>query len=273
MTVNACGILSSVPAPAEVKTEVRRFWERKPCGSVHATAPEGTEGFFEQVERRRYELEPFIPRYADFGSTKDQNVLEVGVGLGTDFVRFARSGAKAVGVDLTERAVALVRRRLDQEGLAGEVRVADAERLPFDDGVFDVVYSWGVLHHTPDPTAAVREAARVVKPGGRLCLMLYARRSWVAFGLWARYGLLKGRPDRSLAWVIANHMESSGTRGYTPREIRDLLGAMPDLTVEHVGTPYDRRVAGPLAALTSRHLGWFLVVRGRRPAVTPPAGS
>jgi len=243
------------------KRRVQSFWDRKPCGSAHATAPEGTLDYFRQVERKRYHLEPFIEEYADFESTRGKRVLEIGVGLGTDFVRFARAGAEVFGVDLTERSVSLVRDRLALEGLDGDVQVGDAESLPFEDGTFDVVYSWGVLHHTPDPAQAIREAVRMVRPGGRLCVMLYARRSWVAFGLWARYALLRGRPGRSLSWAVANHMESAGTRAYLPSEIPELFGRLPGLRVEHVGTPYDRRVAGPLASLTGRRLGWFLVIQ------------
>ena len=95
--------------------------------------------------------------------------------------------------------------------------------------------------------------------------MLYARHSWVAYGLWARYALLTGHPNRSLAWALSHHMESAGTKGYTPGEIRDrLAGKIDGLQIEHVGTPYDRRVAGPLAGVTGSRMGWFLVIRGRR---------
>src|SRR2546425_890045 len=88
-----------------------------------------------------------------------------------------------------------------------EAEPCGAARLPFDDGTFDRVYSWGVLHHTPDTARAVREAVRVLAPGGRLCVMLYARHSWVAYGLWVKHALLTGRPSRSLADVLARHME------------------------------------------------------------------
>jgi ubiquinone/menaquinone biosynthesis C-methylase UbiE len=252
-------------AAEEEKARVQAFWEAEPCGAAHGDAPEGTPEFFAQVERKRMELEPFIARYADFPLTLGQRVLEIGVGAGTDFVRFVRAGAQATGVDLTDHAIQLVRRRLDNEGLQAQLQQADAEALPFEDGAFDRVYSWGVLHHTPDTTRAVREAMRVLAPGGRLCVMLYARHSWVAYGLWAKHALLKGRPTRSLADVLAHHMESEGTKGFTARELRAMFAGLDDLRIEKVRTPYDRAWAGPLAALTGNHLGWFAVTRGRKP--------
>jgi SAM-dependent methyltransferase len=248
----------------DLKQRVRAFWENDPCGSEHAKAPEGSPEFFAEVERERYELEPFIADYADFAHSRGRHVLEIGVGLGTDFVQFARAGAHVTGVDLTEHAVALVRRRLELEGLQGEVRVTDAERLPFEDRSFDRVYSWGVLHHTPDTARAVGEAIRVLRPDGDLCVMLYARHSWVAFGMWARHALLRGRPWRSLADVISHHMESEGTKAFTASELRDLFRDLSDLRIDQVATAYDRAISRGLARLTGDRLGWFLVVRGRR---------
>lgn len=193
-------------------------------------------------------------------------MLEIGVGLGTDFVRFSRAGAHATGIHLTERAVELVRRRLSLEGVGGEVLVADAEALPFENEAFDWVYSWGVLHHTPHTAAAVREAIRVLRPGGDLCVMMYGRHSWVAYALWAKYALLRGRPWRTLADVLARHMESEGTKGFTRRELRTMFAGLEDLRVEHVATVYDHNFAGPLVALSGDRLGWFVVVRGRAPS-------
>lgn len=246
----------------ETKEQVRSFWSRTPCGSWDATAPEGTAEYFSQIEARRYELEPFIRRFAAFRSTRGQSVLEIGVGLGTDHVQFARAGARLHGIDLTQRGVELVGRRLELEGLSSDLRVADAETLPFADDSFDYVYSWGVLHHTPDTPKAVAEAIRVLRPGGRLCVMLYSRHAWVSYGLWLRHGPLSRRPLRSIADVLHHHMESVGTKGFTKREVRRMFAGVEDLRIDKVVTPYDVEYAGGTARLTGRWLGFFMVIRG-----------
>ena len=193
-------------------------------------------------------------------------MLEIGVGLGTDLVHFVRAGANATGVDLTDRAVGLVRRRLQLEGLEADLRVADAEALPFEDESFDRVYSWGVLHHTPDTARAVREGLRVLRPGGELCVMLYARHSWVASSFWVRHALLAGHPWRSLSDVLARHMESEGTKAYAAGELRRMFAGLDELRIDKVATAYDRQFAGPLARLTGNRLGWQFVIRGRKPS-------
>ena len=95
---------------------------------------------------------------------------------------------------------------------------------------------------------------------------MYGRYSWVAFGFWARHALLRGRPWRSLSDVLAAHMESEGTMAYTTRELRRLFAGLDDLRVESVATSYDRAISRGLQRLTGDRLGWFLVVRGRKPA-------
>lgn len=250
--------------PSDVKRRVRDFWQREPCGSTLTDLEPGSPEFFAEAERARYSAEPFIPEYADFAGAAGKSILEIGVGLGTDFIGFARAGARMTGIDLTPRAVELVRRRLQIEELEAEVLVADAERLPFADGSFDRVYSWGVLHHTPDTSTAVREAIRVTRPGGELCVMLYGRRSWAAAGAWVRSALLRGRPLKSISQVLAESIESEGTKGYTQRQLREMFGGLEDLRVESVVTMYDKRYFGPLTTITGNRFGWFRVIRGRR---------
>jgi ubiquinone/menaquinone biosynthesis C-methylase UbiE len=246
--------------PDATKEAVRAHWEADPCGSRLASAPPGTAEFFAQVEAERYRLEPFIPSFAEFERWRGKRVLEVGVGLGTDFVRFARAGAEATGVDLTEAAAELVRKRLELEGLDGDVRAADAESLPFEDGSFDLVYSWGVLHHTPGTRRALDEVRRVLAPEGEARIMLYSRRSWFALGVWGKTALLRGKPWRSFTAVLADHVESPGTKAYTQAELERLFDGFSRVSYRRFVTPYDRRVAGPLARLAGPRFGWFVGV-------------
>jgi SAM-dependent methyltransferase len=161
-----------------LKERVRAFWQEHPCGTKFSDAEVGSRRFYEAVEEHRYRTEWHIPEAAGFDRSAGLRVLEIGCGLGTDGARFARAGALYTGVDLTEAAVSLARRRFELEGLPGEFRVADAEALEFEDGSFDLVYSHGVLHHTPDARAAVREVRRVLAPTGRAVVMLYHRDSY-----------------------------------------------------------------------------------------------
>src|SRR5687767_3730873 len=169
---------SQKPGGEELKERIRVFWEAHPCGTKFSDAEIGTPEFFERVEAHRYEKEWHIPAAADFTKTRGLHVLEIGCGMGTDGAQFAKAGANYTGIDLTDAAIELARKRFQVSGLKGEFRVADAERLDFPDASFDLVYSHGVLHHTPDIEAAVREIHRVLKPGGRAMVMLYHRGSY-----------------------------------------------------------------------------------------------
>lgn len=162
----------------ELKARVHDFWQANPCGTRFAEGEIGTREFFNEVERHRYLTEWHIPGVVNFPRWRDSDVLEVGCGLGTDAINFARRGARYTGVDLTEASIELVRRRFELEGLPAEIRVADAEALPFADDSFDLVYSHGVLHHTPDTERAINEVHRVLKPGGSAMVMLYHKNSY-----------------------------------------------------------------------------------------------
>ena len=165
-------------ANSQLKERVRAFWQEHPCGTKFADAEPGSRRFYELVEEHRYKKEWHIPIAAGFANTKDLAVLEIGCGLGTDGAQFAKAGANYTGIDLTEAAVDFARRRFELFDLPGSFRVADAERLDFPDNAFDLVYSHGVLHHTPDTPAAIREVRRVLRPGGRAVVMLYHRDSY-----------------------------------------------------------------------------------------------
>jgi SAM-dependent methyltransferase len=163
---------------SDLKERVRAFWQAHPCGEKFSDAEPGTREFFDRVEAHRYAKEWHIPEAADFAGARGLRVLEIGCGMGTDGAQFAAAGADYTGIDLTEAAIDLARKRFAASGLKGEFRVADAEKLDFADESFDVVYSHGVLHHTPDAEGAIGEIHRVLKTGGRAVVMLYHRGSY-----------------------------------------------------------------------------------------------
>jgi SAM-dependent methyltransferase len=162
----------------ELKERVRAFWQANPCGVKFGDVPPGTRQFYELVEAHRYTKEWHIPIAADFQSARGLQVLEIGCGLGTDGAQFAQAGADYTGVDLTEAAVDLARKRFELFDLQGKFQTADAESLDFEDESFDLVYSHGVLHHTPETGKAIREIHRILRPGGRAVVMLYHRGSY-----------------------------------------------------------------------------------------------
>src|SRR4029453_4479801 len=134
---------------------VRDYWNSRPCNLRHSQAPVGSREYFDQVEARKYLVEPHIPGFADYPRWAGRRVLEIGCGLGTDTMNFARAGARVTAVDLSERSLELARRRAEVFGVQDRVRFyqANAEELS---GVvpvepYDLVYSFGVIHHTPHP--------------------------------------------------------------------------------------------------------------------------
>ena len=240
------------------KQLVHDFWNAASCGEDLYLDSRDAAGYESQA-RTRYALEPYIESFADFGSSGGKRVLEIGVGLGADHQRFAQAGADLFGIDLTERAVEHTRRRLAASGLTSTISVGDAERLDFSDNFFDRVYSWGVLHHSPDTAKAVSEVHRVLKPGGRARIMIYHKWSMVGFMLWARYGLLRLRPWMSLQAVYAKYLESPGTKAYSVGEARQLFRGFTTVHIDTVLTHGDllessagQRHRGPLLKVASR---------------------
>jgi ubiquinone/menaquinone biosynthesis C-methylase UbiE len=212
------------------KRAVQEFWDKAACGEELYLANQQREGYAEQA-RRRYELEPVIAELAEFEAAAGQQVLEIGVGLGADHQRYAEAGARLSGVDLTERAVAHTRRRLELFGLDSALSTGDAEQLAFPADEFDSVYSWGVLHHSPDTPRAVAEVHRVLRPGGVARIMIYHQWSLVGYMLWARYALLRLRPWMSLRQVYARYLESPGTKAYSVAEARRMFAAFSSVEI------------------------------------------
>lgn len=166
--------------------DVAAYWERHPLLSYEFAAP-GTPAFFDALDRvKRDDIERFALRYWDFPGYRGRKVLDIGCGPGWVSVQYAAAGAEVTAVDLTEAAVDLTKKHLAYRGLKATVRQANAETLPFADASFDMVFSSGVLHHTPETMKAFSEAFRVLAPGGLAKITLYRLgilHSPVVFGL------------------------------------------------------------------------------------------
>ncbi len=231
--------------PVVLKEDVRNFWNSGPCGSRYL---EGTDEF-DAHARMRYELEPYIHEFAQFRMAKGLRVLEIGVGMGADFLEWLKAGAQASGVDLSEASIDRARRRCELAGYQADLQAADAEHLPFADSSFDVVYSYGVMHHSPDTPQCVREAYRVLKPGGRAKLMVYHHPSLTGAMLWLRHGLWRGK---SLRRTVFDYLESPGTKSYTRCEAAVLMSAFQNVTIRLVFSPGDLLLHKPSARYQSK---------------------
>lgn len=235
------------------KQAVRDFWNEQSCGESLYLSGADRDGYIQQAETR-YQLEPYILEFGQFDQYRGKRVLEIGVGLGADHQMFAAAGAELYGIDLTERAVAHTSNRLGLFDLPSNLQVSDAEELPFEDESFDLVYSWGVLHHTPRTDQAVEEVHRVLKKGGEAKVMIYHKHSIVGWMLWLRYGLLGLKPLTPLSEIYSSYLESPGTKAYTVREARKLFGEFEVVRIETVLSHGDLLTSGA----GQRHQGMLL---------------
>lgn len=221
---------------------VQEYWDRRPCNVHHSAAPMGTCQYFDEVERRKHFVEPHIPAFAQFDRWKGKRVLEIGCGIGTATVCFARSGAYVTAVDLSEKSLAILRQRLDVYRLADRVTIhqANAEELcrvvPPED--YDLIYSFGVIHHTPHPDRVIDQIRNhYARPGTALKVMVYNRYSWKVLGILASYGFRFWELDE----LVARHSEAQTgcpiTYSYGPKQLVRLIGPkfrIKEMFIEHI---------------------------------------
>ncbi|HJP94853.1 MAG TPA: methyltransferase domain-containing protein [Pyrinomonadaceae bacterium] len=262
---------------AEEKLRAREHWAQDPCGAEYDREHElGTREFFDAIERHRYtEYAPWMPRVMDFEKFRGAKLLEIGCGMGTDLLQFSRNGARCVGIDLTPRSIEITRHRFKLYDADGAFMISDGEHLPFRDESFDVVYSNGVLHHTPDTAGAIREVHRVLRPGGMAKVMLYHRNSlnyWIEIVL--RRGLLgaeflRGRSAEEIMSRVIEHSDHDArplVKVYSRRKARELFSQFTDVKVEvEQLTRAELRFLSPLVSESmfetlQKKIGWNVIV-------------
>ena len=159
--------------------DVYNFWNERPCNIRHSSKTIGTKEYFEDVTKRKYLVEPHIIDFADFQKWKNKRVLEVGCGIGTAAQSFIENGSIYTGVDLSDKSVKIAKKRLEIFNLNGNIFQANIENLDnINDTEYDLIYSFGVLHHTPNIKKSIENIYKMLKPGGEFKMMLYAKNSW-----------------------------------------------------------------------------------------------
>jgi len=187
MNVSGTDLFEKLPVSA-----VKKYWDDRPCNIRHSTKEIGTKEYFDEVEQRKYFVEPHIPEFAEFERWRGKKVLEIGCGLGTDTINFARHGAQVTAVDLSENSLSLARKRAEVFGLEDRIRFVQADAEHLSDYVpaepYDLIYSFGVIHHTPHPDRVIEQLRRYIKPDTTVKIMLYYRWSWKVLWILCSYG-------------------------------------------------------------------------------------
>jgi SAM-dependent methyltransferase len=249
--------------------KVKKFWDTRPCNVRHSPKEVGTKDYFLDVSKRKYTVEPHIKSFANFSEWKGKKVLEIGCGIGTDAQSFAEAGAIYTGVDLSEKSLEIAKKRFDTFGLKGNFYKADDEYiskiLPIDS--YDLIYSFGVIHHTPFPEILISEITKYMSEETTLRIMLYAKNSWKNFMIDAELD----QPEAQYGCPIANT--------YSKEEVESLLTGLDIVnmyqthifpykidkykTYEYEKQDYFKAMPEELFSVLEKNLGWHLLIEAK----------
>jgi len=251
--------------------QVRDYWNNRPCNLRHSRSPIGTREYFDEVEARRYANEPHNYTFPEFDRWRGKRVLEIGCGIGTDAVNFARAGANYTGIDLSSESIKLAKQRFEVFGLTGEFFEANAEELNdvFDPlEKFDLIYSFGVIHHAPRPERVVAHLPKLLQDDGECRVMLYAKNSWKNMLIEANWDQPEAQDNCPQAVT------------YTKQEARELFKAFDNVHVEqdfifpwniehyvkyeYVKQPWFEAMPEELFKIMEKSLGWHLMITAKK---------
>jgi ubiquinone/menaquinone biosynthesis C-methylase UbiE len=250
--------------------EVAAFWNSRPCNIRHSPKSVGTREYFDEVEQRKHFVEPHIPGFAQFDRWAGKTVLEVGCGIGTAAVNFARHGADYTGVELSEASLDLTRQRFNVYGLKGHLILCDAEQLSrhVEHNHYDLVYSFGVIHHSPNQRAIVEEIAKVVHNNGEFRCMLYARNSWKDIMIDAGLDQPEAQRGCPIATTYTLDMVQELYRGLFDVVSVNQTHIFPYLVEKYLNYEYElqpwfKAMPSEMFAALERRLGWHMLIVAR----------
>jgi len=261
--------------------DVRAYWDKRPCNIKHSDKEVGTKEYFDDVESRKYMVEPHILGFADFNRWKGKKVLEIGCGLGSDTLMFAKAGANITAIDYSEESIRLAIIRVGVYEVGATFYCCNAEELSKTVPVekYDLIYSFGVIHHTPNPENVIREIKKYMGRGTELRIMVYHRNSWKALG--ARLSHPTWPADKAIAMHSEAQTGCPVTYSYTKKIVRGLLSGLKitNMFVDHIfpyiiplykkyeykKVWYFRMLPQPLFRWLEKRLGWHLCVTATLP--------
>jgi len=250
--------------------DVKKFWDSRPCNINHSKKELGTREYFDEVEKKKLFAEPNILDFSQFESCRGLRVLEVGCGIGTAAINFARHGADYTGFELSEKSLAIAQRRFEVYGFPGKFYQGNAETLdqylPKDK--YDLIYSWGVIHHSPEPKKIIEQIKNYLASDGTFKLMLYAKNSWKSFMIDAGFD----QPEAQYGCPIAYT--------YSEDDIKELLGDAfeivniaqdhifpyqiePYKQGEYVKQPWFENMPVQVFRVLEKRLGWHLMITAK----------
>lgn len=247
--------------------KVSDFWNTRPCNIRHSKLKLGTIDYFNEVEKRKYTVEPHIPKFAEFDLWKGKKVLEVGCGIGTDAINFARAGAEYTGVELSEKSLNITKKRFEAFELKGRLLLGNAEKLEdlFKGEKFDLVYSFGVIHHTPNPNIVFKKIESLLNLYSEFRFMVYAKNSWKNFMI--QEGLdqpeaQSGCPvaytytRKDLTTILKNYEITQMTQDHIfPYNIEKYIN------YEYEVEPWFKEMPPELFRMLEKKLGWHMLVK------------
>jgi 2-polyprenyl-3-methyl-5-hydroxy-6-metoxy-1,4-benzoquinol methylase len=254
----------------DLTQRIREYWNRQPCNILHGVGSPDTPEFYGAISERRYRVEPHIPEFAGFHHWQGKRVLEVGCGIGSDAEEFARHGAEYVGIDISNESLDVARRRFQVLDLEGNFYYQNAGEDMSHLGKFDLVYSYGVIHHFPNIEQTIDNICSVLKPDAEFRFMVYAKNSW-------KYAMIQKGLDQFEAQAGCPYAQA-----YTHDDIYNLLDSqvwrIERLRQSHCFMynveeykqgryelePWFESMSESMREAVREYLGWHLLVKARK---------